>query len=461
MHVSSAAEGAASFREQLVYASGGFGGQVISRASGLWLLYFYAPPDDADLPTLAPVLLVGVLLTIGRFIDALDDPLIGFWSDRTRSRWGRRIPFIVLGTPFYGLFFVLIWLPPVDHESAVNALYLFAMMQLYHLFGTVSGSAMEALMPEIATTTKDRVNVVPWQVVFGALGAAVGLIATGPIIEWLGFWQMGLICALLGMASRYIALAGAWRPARAVESSPADLRFVEALRTTFANDQFRAFLPTFVLYATGISVLLGMLPYYVTEVLGQGEGTVSILTAAAIVVVIACLPVVYWLSVRKGKAWVYSTAMLIGAIYLPFIAFAGYIPGIPELPQAVVMLALVGVPMAAVNAFPNAIMADVIDYDSVRTGMRREAMYFGTQNLVEKAASSLSPLIIALLLTLGGTSDDPLGIRLAGPVAGLFVLLGYLGFRNYRLPDEVTPESVREMGVANRGSGSSDPDARV
>jgi GPH family glycoside/pentoside/hexuronide:cation symporter len=319
------------------------------------------------------------------------------------------------------------------------------MMQLYHLFGTISGSAMEALMPEIATTTRARVNVVSWQVVFGALGAAVGLIATGPIIEWLGFWQMAVIVAVLGLASRYIALAGAWRSARAVEASPADLRFVEALRTTFANDQFRAFLPTFVLYATGISVLLGMLPYYVTQVLGRGEGTVSILTAAAIIVVLACLPVVYWLSVRKGKAWVYSTAMLIGALYLPLIAFAGYIPGIAELPQAVVMLALVGVPMAAVNAFPNAIMADVIDYDSVRTGMRRGAMYFGTQNLVEKAASSLSPLIIALLLTIGGTSDDPLGIRLAGPVAGLFILAGYLGFRNYRLPDEVTAESVKEM----------------
>jgi GPH family glycoside/pentoside/hexuronide:cation symporter len=436
---------AASFREQLVYASGGFGGQVISRASGLWLLYFYAPPDDADLPTLAPVLLVGVLLTIGRFLDALDDPLIGFWSDRTRTRWGRRIPFVVLGTPFYALFFVLLWLPPLDHESAINALYLFAMMQLYHLFGTISGSAMEALMPEIATTTKDRVNIVSWQVVFGALGAAVGLIATGPLIEWLGFWQMAVIVAALGLTSRYIALAGVWRSARAVEAEPAELRFTEALRSTFANDQFRAFLPTFVLYATGISVLLGMLPYYVTEVLGEGEGMVSVLTAAAIIVVLCCLPFVYWLSVRKGKAWVYSTAMLIGALYLPLIAFAGFIPGIPELPQAIAMIALVGIPMAAVNAFPNAIMADVIDYDSVRTGMRREAMYFGTQNLVEKAASSLSPLIIALLLTLGSSSDDSLGIRLAGPVAGAFTLAGYLGFRNYRLPDEVTEESVRAM----------------
>ncbi len=438
------ADPALSLRNQLIYASGSFGGNILGRTRELWLLFFYAPPKDEDLPRLAPVALVGALLLVSRFIEALDDPLIGYWSDRTRTRWGRRIPFVVLATPFYALFFVLLWLPPIDHESALNALYLFVAIELFHLFSTLSGGPFESLLPEIAPRMKERMTIVSWQVVFGAFGAGVGLIATGPLVDTIGFWPMAGIVATLALVSRYYALTGAWSSVH-FEEPPAAIGFRQAVRSTFTNDQFRYFLPTFVLYTTGISVLIGALPFYVTEVLERSKGQVSIFTAAAIGVLLVCLPFVYRLSMRRGKAWVYAGAMLIGAAYLPLIAFAGFLPGVPPFAQALVMIALVGVPMSAVQAFPNAIMADVIDYDALRTGMRREAIYYGTQNLVEKTVSSLSPLILALLLLLGGTTEDPIGIRLAGPVAGVLVLAGWFAFRGYRLPDQVTPESVRAM----------------
>ncbi len=447
------ADPAISFRRQLIYASGSFGGNILGRTKELWLLFFYAPPADEGLPRLAPIALVGALLLVSRLIEAFDDPLIGYWSDRTRSRWGRRIPFVVLATPFYALFFVLLWIPPIDHESALNAVYLLVVIELFHLFSTLSGGPFESLLPEIAPQSKQRMGIVSWQVLFGALGAGVGLIATGPIVDTLGFWPMAAMVATLALASRYFALGGAWSSAR-IEQPPADISFRDALRSTFENDQFRAFLPTFVLYTTGVSILIGSLPFYVTEVLDRSKGTVGVFTAAAIAVVLLCLPLVYRLSIQRGKAWVYAAAMLAGAVYLPVIAFAGFIPGIPRFAQALVMLGLVGVPMAAVNAFPNAIMADVIDYDFVRTGHRREAIYYGAQNLVEKSVSSISPLVLALLLVLGSTSENSLGIRLAGPVAGLFVLAGFLSFRGYHLPDHVTPESVREMQARRAASGA-------
>ena len=86
----------------------------------------------------------------GRLIEAFDDPLIGYWSDRTRTRWGRRGPLVVLATPFYALFFVLLWLPPNDHETVTNAIYLFVVIEAFHLFSTLSGGPFESLLPEIA-----------------------------------------------------------------------------------------------------------------------------------------------------------------------------------------------------------------------------------------------------------------------------------------------------------------------
>ncbi len=434
------------FGHQLIYASGSFGGNILGRTRELWLLYFYVPPEDADLPRLAPIILVGALLFVGRLLEAFDDPLIGYWSDRTRTRWGRRIPFVVLATPFYALFFVLLWVPPLDHESVLNALYLFAVIEAFHLFSTLSGGPFESLLPEVARDMKSRMVIVTWQVVFGALGAAVGLIGSGLVIDTIGFWPMAAMIGALALASRYFALVGAW-PAVRVEEPPVQIGVLRAVRSTFTNEQFLYFLPTFVLFTTGVTVLIGSLPFYVKEVLGRSEGDVSIFTAAAIGLLLVCLPLVYRLSLRRGKAWVYSAAMLVGAMYMPFIAFAGFIPGVPRFAQALVMIGLVGIPMSAVQAFPNALMADIIDYDAVRTGMRREAIYYGTQAFLEKTVSSLAPLILALLLVLGSTTDNSLGIRLAGPVAGLFVFGGYLSFRRYRLPDHVTPESLRAMGI--------------
>jgi Na+/melibiose symporter-like transporter len=100
-------------------------------------------------------------------------------------------------------------------------------------------------------------------------------------------------------------------------------------------------------------------------------------------------------------------------------------------------MAVVGIPIAGNYLFPATLTADIIDYDSARTGLRREATYYGAQNFVEKTATSVSPLLLALLLLAGRTPDDPLGVRLVGPVAGFVVLLGFFAFRFYRLPDEV------------------------
>jgi len=429
----------------LLYASGSFAGNVISRVKDLWLIFFFAPPaDETDVVRRTSVLAVGGILLVARVIESLDDPLIGYWSDRTTSRWGRRIPFVLFSTPFWALFFVLFWMPPDDHPTIANGVYLFLVLEGFHLFSTLSGGPFESLLPEIALTSRDRVGVVTWQVFFGTLGAAVALIGSGVVKEVWGFQAMALMAAGLALASRYLALAGAWRRVR-VEQPPARLDLRQAFRTTFTNDQFLYFLPTFIFFNMGVSLLLAALPYYVTEVLGrEDEGFyVSALSGSAIVVVLVSLPFVYRLAMLRGKAWVYGTAMLLGALYLPTMFFMGFIPVIPRAVQAFLFVPFLGVPMAAVFTFPNALMADIIDYDELRTGMRREAMYYGTQATLEKMASALFPAILAGLLVLGGTAEDPLGIRLVGPVAGLAVLLAFFSFHGYRLPDTVSAETVR------------------
>jgi GPH family glycoside/pentoside/hexuronide:cation symporter len=221
------------------------------------------------------------------------------------------------------------------------------------------------------------------------------------------------------------------------------LPFRLALRTTLRNRSFLRFLPSFVLFQVGFQMLVGVLPYYVNAVLGvEEEGTwTAALTAVAIGTMLASVPIFAGMARRRSKRHAYRKAMLGASLLFPLGVLAGLLPAIPEAAQLIALMAVVGVPVAGVYLFPAALTADIVDDDGLRTGMRREAIYYGTQNFVEKTAGSLAPLLLAGLLLLGNTADNPLGIRLVGPVAGLVVLLGYLPFRRYELPDEVLAAS--------------------
>jgi GPH family glycoside/pentoside/hexuronide:cation symporter len=424
-------------RTTLLYAASSLGSEALGQSRGLWLVYYYAPPADADLPDLLPITLVGVILTAGRLIESLDDVFVGYWSDRTRSRWGRRIPFVLAATPFWAIFGVLLFTPPAA-GTAATALYLFAIIELFYLASTLSGGPYEALLPELATTSGERVRLAGVRVYFGAAGAGVGLVGSGLLVDHVGFAEMAIAMALLALICRYVGLAGVWRRASRTQA-PAQISIRDALRATFSSRSFLSFLPTFVLFQIALQLMVGVLPYYVTAVLGEeDEGTwVAILTAVAIGSMLAAVPVFARLAARTTKRHAYSVAMLSAACLFPLLFFAGFLPGPPAELQILVTMLLVGAPLAGNYLFPATLTADIIDDDSARTGLRREATYFGAQNFVEKTATSFAPLLLTLLLLLGRTEDDPLGIRLVGPVAGAVVLGAYVAFRSYDLADQV------------------------
>ena len=444
---------------KLLYTSDMVGSQAVAQTRNLWLLFFLAPPASISLTAVVPPIdlgpfaldsrvLIGLVLTAGRFIEAFDDPIIGWWSDRTRSRWGRRLPFILLATPFYGIFFALLWITPVVGASLVNAVYIFVILELFFLSNTLSGGPYESLLPEIARSHRDRMSIVGWQFYFGILGAALGLTLTGMIQDAFGFQVMGLVIAGSGLVFRYLGLRGVWNHAPR-ETPTAQMSLRDAFAATLRNKQFLYFIPTFVFFQLAVAMVIAWLPFFVSEIIQPANGgtATAILTVLALAAMSVSVVLLWKLSNAKGKRWVYSACLLGSAIYLPFLYFAGFVPGIPPLLQGAVMAFLAGIPMAGVNLMPRAITADITDYDEILTGMRREGMFFATQNLFEKVGSSFSALLLAVVLLLGETASDPLGIRMVGPVAGVLAFLGFLLFRGYRLPSTVSLETVAAAGL--------------
>ena len=439
-------------RARVLYASGSMAGNSISQAWALWLIYFYAPPEDADrvmrVPEIGEIdgrVALGLVLTIARLIEAVDDPLIGYWTDRTRSRWGRRIPFVVLGTPWWVLTFILVFTPPVGGSAAANLVYLFVVVELHFLLSNLAGAPLEALLPHLARGDDDRLSVATWQMVFGVTGAAIGLSLSSLLQGFFGFQVMAVTLGLIALGVRYVALIGVWEYAKN-DATPSTPGLRDAVLQTLSNKPFLAFLPSFVLFQVGAQMLTALLPFFVDAVLSEstflgwsgGEDSAVFTFLLTVLVIAGMLAALPWFVRRaraRGKASAYRLAMLGATAMFPLLFVAGFIPFVPRLLQALVMIFAVGLPISGVFLFPNIITADIVDYDQTRTNTRREAMFYGTQNLLEKLATAVSPLLFALVLLAGDSADNPLGVRLVGPVAAVLVFIGYLAFRRYSLVD--------------------------
>ncbi|HXY17023.1 MAG TPA: MFS transporter [Gaiellaceae bacterium] len=425
-------------RTKLLYASDSLGSEALLEARGLWLLYYYAPPAHGRTAPLLSLALAGAVLTALPLFGAFADPLVGYWSDRTSSRLGRRLPFILCATPLWALLAFLLFTPPRHAGTTAIAAYLALVLVLYSLASISSGGPYESLLPEIATSSEERVSVNGLKVYFGAAGGAVGLVGSGLIVDRFGFRAMALVIAVLALASRYVGMAGIWKRASRTQP-PARIPLRQALRAALSNRSFLLYLPGFVLFQVGLTMTRGVLPYYVKAILGVSKtGTwVAILTAVLIGSLVLSIPAQARWARRTSKRRAFRRAMLGATLVFPLLAFVGLVPAVPAQAQIVVVMALAGLPVAGVYLFPATLTADIIDYDSLQTGFRREATYYQLHSFVEQVATSFAPALLAGLLLLGDTAANPLGIRLVGPVAALLILAGYLVFRRYQLPDDV------------------------
>ena len=442
---------------KLFFASDHIGLQAISYFRQTWFLFFLAPPAGEGMARVPDVGLLwfdidarvfaGLLISAGRFIDAFTDPLIGWWSDRTHSRWGRRIPFILFSTPFYGLFAAMVWFLPTEDASLWNALYFVIILELFFTAGTMSSGALEALIPEVTNTPKDRMNLVSLIFAFAYVGAALGLVGIGRMVDALSFQEVGVILAVIGVFFRYLSLSAVWRHAPR-HTPPAQVAFWRGVKDTLRNSQFIYYLPTFVMFTTGVGIMQGWIPFFAAVILDDSSSDTSNLFIAVFGgVLVAAIGI--WLAFYLGasKRRLYGLCLLGSGAAFPLLALVGLISTSGLLLQSLVLFGVAGLPMAAVFLLPKAITADIANYDELLTGERREAMFYSTQNFFEKITFSLPPLLLSLVLLLGDTADNPLGIRLAPVFAGVLAMTGFALWPRYRLPDTVNRETVTQAGL--------------
>jgi glycoside/pentoside/hexuronide:cation symporter, GPH family len=422
--------------QRLIFGFGQLGSEALLQSRAAWLLFLYAPPAGSGLPQLLPLGVMGLLLAVMQVLDSFDDAIIGWWSDRTTSSWGRRAPFIIIGAPLWVLAYALLMNPPQDSGTTRIVLWFMIAMQLSNIFSTMAGGPYDSLIPEIARRGEDRVALATTRVYFGVAGAAVGLVASGLLVDRFGIGGMAAAMAVVALISRYAGLFGVWNRLNR-EQAPADITFTDGLKTTFRNRQFTAYLPASVCFQTGIALVTGVLPFYAAAVLQTSETGrwVAIMSGAAVLGIAAGATLYARLAKRVPKRVAYRRAMLLAVLVLPSLAFVGLVPAIPVAAQALVALFAGSLAMAGAYVFPAAILSDIVDDEASRSRVRREGAYFGAQGFVDKTTGALAPLLLSGLMLLGNTADNPIGVRLVGPMAAVIVLFGWWWFRQYTLGD--------------------------
>ncbi|MBI4817126.1 MAG: MFS transporter [Deltaproteobacteria bacterium] len=436
-------------RVTFAYAFGNFANSILPIVLLSWILYFYSPPEDQQRAVILSPVVIGSIRGLERLFGMVIEPLIGHLSDRTNTRFGRRLPWILFGAPLLCLSFAAIWFPPSrpTDDPTVIVYFTIALVLFWASYTAVVGPYL-SLLPELVADGPGRIKLSIWLAVFEAIANVVGAVAAGMIVAMPatrllgvelenGYQVLGLSLGLLAFAVYALMLLVVREPPR-TPAHDVSFELVVAIRTSLAN-------PHFLPYALGLagfraaasSAVMGI-PFVATVLMQTSEEVAGYMLGIIIVFATLAFPLVMWLSNRHGVARVFRWAGLGFIVSLPLIGTIGLVP-IPPMVHGIVLFVMAGFPVAGLMVLPRALLAEVIDRDQERTGLRREAMYNGMSGVLEKMGEALALGVLGVLFQqFGNSSSSPLGLRLMGVAAGVFVVLGLLAFRKYGATREST-----------------------
>lgn len=340
---------------------------------------------------LLPAGLLALGMAISRAFDALTDPAMGYISDYTTTRWGRRKPWIVIGVLGNAVMFYLLFVPRVEPATSTVMLWFFTCYALSYLFVTISHIPRQALGKELTFDAVERIRLFGTASLFEAFGVLIGALLPAVLALGLGIKDMATQMELLAptFAIGYFA-ANMWLVYRVPERAhkPPERRpaLIPSIRQIFHNKPFWILFLAKVLKAIPAALPASLAPFFLQYVLGVPEDKLVIWTGILILIYFGsgflALPVWMRLARRWGKKKTFMVASAVGVVGNGLTFFAGsgdlyYVMGVGV---------LVGVQLHVWFMLLRAMQADVIDYDELLTGERREGLYVSLWEIIPKFA---------------------------------------------------------------------------
>jgi len=383
-----------STREIVSYGLPRFGAAMMFLMVAVYLPKFYA-----DTLLLAPAFIAWTFL-IGRFWDAFTDPVMGYVSDGTTSRMGRRRPYFLVSAVPVAIAYFFLWSPPDALKDWGLFVYLTVTYLLTYTFWTVFSIPHNSLGAELTMDYHERTLLTGVREGLGVLGTFVGTLAPPLFAFWLGSKQKGFsfLAAGTGIVTAvfiFVCFLNVRENPAFQKQHPIAIR--EGLKILFKNHPFRTLVVVYVCSLIG-NAFVPILTLFMADYVVKMPKIAPYIIATYLLAIVPSI--LFWtrLSRRIGKKEAWSYALVLSSAV--FAASMYYHEGTWLL--WIILAALAGFGYACTLALAPSMMADVIDLDELNTGRRREGAYFGVWSFIDKAAVGMTAFVGLQALDLMG-----------------------------------------------------------
>lgn len=370
------------------YAIGMFGTSIPINLLKTFAIFYYV--DTLGLTTTQFALILGIYA----FIDAIDNPVYGFLSDRTRTRWGRRRPWLVIGTPLLALGLIFFYSPPAFLSG--NSLLAYAMV-FYIFTGTldsVINANYGALFPELFRTDASRASTNALRQAFQLVAMIISIALTPIIKNAIGFSMTAIIYGILGGAViLYMSLTSKEVKVADHEEKP---QLWHSLKSLFMNKKFwiAGFAGAF--YSAAMSLVLATMSFFVKYALKLPDAQSSILFAAVLLIAIGCVSIWAYLVRKHSIIPIWRIALITLAIsFIPLFFANSLITGI-------LGSVLIGFGFAGAITTNDLIGAKIMDEDTKKYNLRREGIISNAMGFMNRLNSLFTAAALLLVKTFFG-----------------------------------------------------------
>jgi len=366
---------------------------AVNAAFSTWVFSFYFSALKLDAKY------IGLAFIIWSLWNAINDPFIGYLSDRTRTKIGRRKPYIIIGLIGVIIVEIVLWIPPVRTDIGMFW-YLLVMLIAWDIFYTCLALPYDTLFPEMYLTEKQRASSNTFKQLASIIGLLAAYLLSGFIIVDIevetGYLINGIVISLIVAFSVIISLI--WGIKERKEFSQDHIHnfsFIQGIRYAFKNKGFVIYTVIYFLYEFFILTIGTVIPLFGKHILAVEAFEASILTAILFVVGFITVPI-WWFLHRKIGSKIGFMLSIVSYVSSSLSLFH-----ITDYNRAAIAAGAMGVGFGGMLYYIYLIIADVIDEDELKTGVRREGTFFGITNFFMRLSMILS--ILAITLVFEGT----------------------------------------------------------
>ena len=435
---------------KFLYGAGDLGFSLTDTTIGVLFAIFLT-----DVVGLKPGL-AAIAVFIGRSWDYINDPIIGHISDRTRSKWGRRRPFLLFGfLPFFIAFSMLWWKPPISAPVGLAFYYGLAYL-LFDTAATFVYMPYYCLTPELTEDYDERTTLTSYRMAFSILGSLIAFTVPLAIIGVMRpensgrVFQVGIGLGLISALPLLLTFAGTRERREHISLEQPRLR--ESLAAAAKNRPFVFASGIFLFTWTAVEIVQGMLLFFLKYYMRLEEQSDVI---AGVIFITALLTLPLW--EKAARIWDKRVTYIVGMVFLSVVLITLTVisPGL-GLPLIMTLAALAGIGVGAIHVLPWAIIPDAIEWDELVTGQRHEGVFYSLVTLFRKISSSIAIPLSLLVLEWSGyisnatnqTLSATRAIRaMMGPIPSLLLLAGIIFALVYPLGREKHREVRTQLAL--------------